>query len=192
VWEDIEYCINEHCSSSSSSNRLLCRVFSALDPLSLVRPQFLSLISLPLRSCIPATSKSSYLLANPLGLLTLKVPLFFFTEPVKGYFCNTTESMRARGKQLADHTALCLRLTTALGLLLIHARHRLEAKRQLQELPWRRPSWNHVPGWWDASLVLYSLNLTRPVVLAYQPPANSTFLSQQISHQQPISSIFLS
>jgi hypothetical protein len=27
--------------------------------------------------------------------------------------------------------------------------------------------------------------------LAYQPPANSTFLSQQISHQQPVSSTFL-
>jgi hypothetical protein len=28
--------------------------------------------------------------------------------------------------------------------------------------------------------------------LAYQPPANNTFLSQQISHQQPASSTFLS
>jgi hypothetical protein len=28
--------------------------------------------------------------------------------------------------------------------------------------------------------------------LAYQPSANSTFLSEQISHQQPASSIFLS
>jgi hypothetical protein len=32
----------------------------------------------------------------------------------------------------------------------------------------------------------------RPVRLAYQPPANSTFLSEQISHQQPASSTFLS
>jgi hypothetical protein len=32
----------------------------------------------------------------------------------------------------------------------------------------------------------------QPVRLAYQPPANSTFLSQQISHQQPASSTFLS
>jgi hypothetical protein len=32
----------------------------------------------------------------------------------------------------------------------------------------------------------------RPVRLAYQPPASSTFLSQQISHQQPTSSTFLS
>jgi hypothetical protein len=32
----------------------------------------------------------------------------------------------------------------------------------------------------------------RPVRLAYQPPASSTFLSQQISHQQPASSTLLS
>jgi hypothetical protein len=32
----------------------------------------------------------------------------------------------------------------------------------------------------------------RPVRLAYQPPANSIFLSEQISHQQPASSTFLS
>jgi hypothetical protein len=32
----------------------------------------------------------------------------------------------------------------------------------------------------------------RPVRLAYQPPANSTFLSEQTSHQQPASSTFLS
>jgi hypothetical protein len=32
----------------------------------------------------------------------------------------------------------------------------------------------------------------RHVRLAYQPPASSTFLSQQISHQQPASSTFLS
>jgi hypothetical protein len=31
-----------------------------------------------------------------------------------------------------------------------------------------------------------------PVRLAYQPPANSTFLSQQTSHQQPASSTLLS
>jgi hypothetical protein len=31
-----------------------------------------------------------------------------------------------------------------------------------------------------------------PVSLAYQPPANSTFLSEQTSHQQPGSSTFLS
>jgi hypothetical protein len=30
------------------------------------------------------------------------------------------------------------------------------------------------------------------VRLAYQPPANSTFLSEQISHQQPANSTFLS
>jgi hypothetical protein len=32
----------------------------------------------------------------------------------------------------------------------------------------------------------------RPVRLAYQPPASSTFLSQQTSHQQPASSTLLS
>jgi hypothetical protein len=34
--------------------------------------------------------------------------------------------------------------------------------------------------------------LEEPVRLAYQPPASSTFLSQQTSHQQPASSTFLS
>jgi hypothetical protein len=32
----------------------------------------------------------------------------------------------------------------------------------------------------------------RPIRLAYQPPANDTFLSEQTSHQQPASSTFLS
>jgi hypothetical protein len=32
----------------------------------------------------------------------------------------------------------------------------------------------------------------RPVRLAYQPPASSTFLSEQTSHQQPVNSTFLS
>jgi hypothetical protein len=32
----------------------------------------------------------------------------------------------------------------------------------------------------------------QPVRLAYQPPASSTFLSEQISHQQPANNIFLS
>jgi hypothetical protein len=32
----------------------------------------------------------------------------------------------------------------------------------------------------------------QPVHLAYQPPASSTFLSEQTSHQQPASSTFLS
>jgi hypothetical protein len=32
----------------------------------------------------------------------------------------------------------------------------------------------------------------RPVRLAYQPPASSTFLSEQTSHQQPASSTILS
>jgi hypothetical protein len=32
----------------------------------------------------------------------------------------------------------------------------------------------------------------RPVRLAYQPPASSTFLSEQTSHQQPANSTFLS
>jgi hypothetical protein len=38
---------------------------------------------------------------------------------------------------------------------------------------------------------LYSPSL-QPVRLAYQPPASSTFLSEQTSHQQPASSTFLS
>jgi hypothetical protein len=33
---------------------------------------------------------------------------------------------------------------------------------------------------------------SRPVRLVYQPPANSTFLSEQTSHQQPASGTFLS
>jgi hypothetical protein len=36
------------------------------------------------------------------------------------------------------------------------------------------------------------LSLHRPVRLAYQPPANSTFLSEQTSHQQPASSTLIS
>jgi hypothetical protein len=32
----------------------------------------------------------------------------------------------------------------------------------------------------------------QPVHSAYQPPTNSTFLSQQTSHQQPANSTFLS
>jgi hypothetical protein len=35
-------------------------------------------------------------------------------------------------------------------------------------------------------------NCSRPVRLAYQPPASSTFLSEQTSHQEPASSTFLS
>jgi hypothetical protein len=34
--------------------------------------------------------------------------------------------------------------------------------------------------------------LERPVRLAYQPPANCTFLSEQTSHQQPASNTFFS
>jgi hypothetical protein len=34
--------------------------------------------------------------------------------------------------------------------------------------------------------------MMQPVRSAYQPPANSTFLSEQTSHQQPASSTFLS
>jgi hypothetical protein len=34
--------------------------------------------------------------------------------------------------------------------------------------------------------------MKHPVRLAYQPPASSTFVSQQTSHQQPASSTFLS
>jgi hypothetical protein len=34
--------------------------------------------------------------------------------------------------------------------------------------------------------------MIQPVRLAYQPPANNTFLSQQTSHQQPANNTFLS
>jgi hypothetical protein len=37
-----------------------------------------------------------------------------------------------------------------------------------------------------------SFDHSHPVRLAYQPPASSTFLSEQISHQQPTSGTFLS
>jgi hypothetical protein len=40
--------------------------------------------------------------------------------------------------------------------------------------------------------LIVNLIADRPVRLAYQPPASSTFLSEQISHQQPPSSTFLS
>jgi hypothetical protein len=41
-------------------------------------------------------------------------------------------------------------------------------------------------------LVLVGNTNRRPVRLAYQPPASSTFLSEQTSHQQPASSTLLS
>jgi hypothetical protein len=43
-------------------------------------------------------------------------------------------------------------------------------------------------------LAIKSINtkMMQPVRLAYQPPANSTFLSEQTSHQQPASSTLLS
>jgi hypothetical protein len=36
------------------------------------------------------------------------------------------------------------------------------------------------------------MSSNRPVRLAYQPPASSTFLSEQTSHQQPANNTFLS
>jgi hypothetical protein len=41
-------------------------------------------------------------------------------------------------------------------------------------------------------LLFHFLGLHHPVRLAYQPPASSTFLSEQTSHQQSASSTFLS
>jgi hypothetical protein len=38
----------------------------------------------------------------------------------------------------------------------------------------------------------FSLATLQPVRSAYQPPASSTFISEQISHQQPANSTFLS
>jgi hypothetical protein len=44
----------------------------------------------------------------------------------------------------------------------------------------------------EPSSVKTSSSIYRPVRLAYQPPASSTFLSQQTSHQQSASNTFLS
>jgi hypothetical protein len=45
---------------------------------------------------------------------------------------------------------------------------------------------------WDPSLRVHStISPIRPVRLAYQPTASSTFLSEQTSHQQPASRTFL-
>jgi hypothetical protein len=44
----------------------------------------------------------------------------------------------------------------------------------------------------DIDLYLFFLAKLQPVRSAYQPPASSTFLSEQTSHQQPASSTFLS
>jgi hypothetical protein len=41
------------------------------------------------------------------------------------------------------------------------------------------------------SMYLYRAD-NRPVRLAYKPPANSTFLSEQTSHRQPANTTFLS
>jgi hypothetical protein len=41
-------------------------------------------------------------------------------------------------------------------------------------------------------VLLRHSNHCQPVRLAYQPPASSTFLSEQTSHQQPANSTFLS
>jgi hypothetical protein len=42
------------------------------------------------------------------------------------------------------------------------------------------------------SLKRLGVQIKHPVRLAYQPPASSTFLSEQTSHQQPANSTFLS
>jgi hypothetical protein len=42
------------------------------------------------------------------------------------------------------------------------------------------------------SLLQHATSRTRPFRLAYQPPASSTFLSEQTNHQQPASSTFFS
>jgi hypothetical protein len=44
----------------------------------------------------------------------------------------------------------------------------------------------------EVKLFGFAFESLEPVRLAYQPPANSIFLSQQTSHQQPASSTFLS
>jgi hypothetical protein len=44
----------------------------------------------------------------------------------------------------------------------------------------------------EAPLKNFGKKHIHPVHLAYQPPASSTFLSEQTSHRQPASSTFLS
>jgi hypothetical protein len=46
------------------------------------------------------------------------------------------------------------------------------------------------PPWGQLARLDLKPSNVRPVRLAYQPPANSTFLSEQISHQQSVSSTF--
>jgi hypothetical protein len=46
-----------------------------------------------------------------------------------------------------------------------------------------------IPDFVSACVTLVAV---RPVRLSYQPPANSTFISEQTSHQQLASSTFLS
>jgi hypothetical protein len=42
------------------------------------------------------------------------------------------------------------------------------------------------------SVLFAPFGISRPVRFAYQPPASSTFLSEQTSHQQPANNTFLS
>jgi magnesium-protoporphyrin O-methyltransferase len=58
---------------------------------------------------------------------------------------------------------------------------------RLHSLP-RQPALLHHPH----SHVVLRAQRKQPFHLAYQPPASSTFLSEQTSHQQPASSTFLS
>jgi hypothetical protein len=53
-------------------------------------------------------------------------------------------------------------------------------------------TWNHVVNFPSDMVKSREQSHYRPVRLAYQPPASSTFLSEQISHQQPANSTFLS
>jgi hypothetical protein len=59
---------------------------------------------------------------------------------------------------------------------------------KLQKFEFQRKGWHNIFDPRDPS---YVPNY-RHVRLAYQPPANSTFLSEQTSHQQSASSTFLS
>jgi hypothetical protein len=43
---------------------------------------------------------------------------------------------------------------------------------------------------WGTVIWYYSIPPTSHILLAYQPPANSTFLSEQTNHQQPIDNTF--
>jgi hypothetical protein len=65
-------------------------------------------------------------------------------------------------------------------------------KLNLTKLDLDRPIPNLIHTSFFYSMKKMGTCFPKPVRLAYQPPASSTFLSEQTSHQQPGSSTFLS